>query len=111
MSLGMRGVILSCAVSFLFAADTAAQFGVPFANYRTIETPHFILTFEAGLEDYARRAAARAEAAHGLLARAYGSAPRGRIRLVIVDQGDFFNGSATPYPTNRVIALAHTPVE
>src|SRR5688572_9639888 len=107
----IRGLILSCAVSFLFVAEAAAQFGVPFANYRTIETAHFILTFEAGLEDYARRAAARAEAAHGLLAHAYGSTPRARIRLVIVDQGDFFNGSATPFPTNRVIALAHTSVE
>ena len=93
----------------LIATDAAAQFGVPFARYRTFETPHFILTFEVGLEDYARRAAARAEAAHALLARAYGSTPRGKIRLVIVDQGDLFNGAATPYPTNRIVAFAHTP--
>ncbi|MGH9201934.1 MAG: hypothetical protein ACRD2A_11945, partial [Vicinamibacterales bacterium] len=106
-----RGVILSCVVSFLIATDASAQSGVPFAKYQTFETPHFIVTFEVGLEDYARRAATRAEAAHALLARAYETTPRGKIRLVIVDQGDFFNGSATPYPTNRVIAFAHTPVE
>ena len=53
----------------------------------------------------------RAEAAHALLSRAYGSTPRGKIRLVIVDQGDVFNGAATPSPTNRVIAFAHTPIE
>ena len=106
-----RAVILSCVVSFLIATDASAQFGVPFARYRTFETPHFILTFEVGLEDYARRAATRAEAAHALLARAYGSTPRGKIRLVIVDQGDVFNGAATPSPTNRIIAFAHTPVE
>jgi len=104
-------LILSCAVSFLIAANASAQFGVPFATYRTFETAHFILTFEVGLEDYARRAATRAEAAHALLARAYGSTPRGKIRLVIVDQGDVFNGSATTLPTNRVLAFAHTPVE
>ncbi len=98
-------------VSLLGVTNASAQFGVPFAKYRTFETPHFILTFEVGLEDYARRAAARAEAAHVLLARAYGSTPRGKIRLVIVDQGDVFNGAATTYPTNRVIAFAHTPVE
>ena len=106
-----RVVVLSCVVSFLFASDASAQFGVPFAKYRTFETSHFILTFEVGLDDYAQRAAARAEAAYALLARAYGSIPRGKIRLVIVDQGDVFNGSATPSPTNRVIAFAHTPVE
>jgi Tol biopolymer transport system component len=106
-----RAAVLSCVVSFLIATDASAQFGVPFAKYRTFETPHFILTFEVGLDDYARRAAARAEAAHALLATAYGSTPRGKIRLVVVDQGDLFNGGATTLPTNRVIAFAHTPVE
>lgn len=106
-----RTLILACLIPFLLAVDAGAQFGVPFARYRTFETAHFILTFEVGLEDYARRAAARAEAAHVLLVRAYGATPRGKIRLVIVDQGDIFNGSATPIPTNRIIAFAHTPVE
>ena len=69
------------------------------------------MTFEDGLEDHARRAAARAEVAHALLSRAYGSTPRGKVRLVIVDQGDVFNGFATPAPTNRITAYAHTPVE
>ena len=105
------GAILACAILVLVANDANAQFGVPFARYRTFETEHFILTFETGLEDYARRAAARAEAAHPRLARAYGSTPRGKIRLAIVDQGDLFNGSATPAPTNRIMAFAHTPVE
>src|SRR5262245_61325043 len=106
-----RAAILACVVFLLAPVEASAQFGVPFAKYRTFETPHFILTFEVGLEDYARRAATRAEAAYALLARAYGSTPRGKIRLVIVDQGDVFNGAATPYPTNRVIAFAHTPIE
>jgi hypothetical protein len=79
-----RAAILAYAILFLAAFDANAQFGVPFARYRTFETEHFILTFEAGLEAYARRAAARAEAAHPRLARAYGSTPRGKIRLVSV---------------------------
>ena len=106
-----RTLILACVIAFVLASNAGAQFGVPFARYRTFETAHFIVTFEIGLEDYARRAAARAEAAHPLLVRAYGAAPRGKIRLVIVDQGDIFNGSATPIPTNRIVAFAHTPVE
>lgn len=93
------------------AIDASAQFGVPFARYRTFETSHFIVTFEDGLQDYAQRAAAWAEAAHSRLSRAYGSTPPGKIRLVIVDQGDVFNGAATPAPTNRIVAYAHTPVE
>jgi hypothetical protein len=106
-----RAAILACVVSCAIATDAHAQFGVPFARYRTFETPHFILTFETGLEEYARRAASRIEAAHAELARAYGSTPRGKIRLVIVDKGDIFNGAATTVPTNRIVAFAHTPVE
>jgi hypothetical protein len=94
----------------LSAVDATAQ-SVPFARFRSFETPHFIVTHEEGLEDYARRAAARAEAAHARLVRAYGATPRGRIRLVIIDPGDVFNGFATPVPTNRITAFAHTPVE
>jgi hypothetical protein len=103
--------MLACVITVLMATDAGAQFGVPFARYRTFETPHFIVTFEVGLEDYARRAAAWAETAHARLARAYGPTPQGKIRLVIVDQGDIFNGAATSIPTNRIIAFAHTPVE
>jgi hypothetical protein len=106
-----RTASLACVVWCLIAIDAGAQLGAPFARYRTFETAHFIVTFENGLEDYARRAAALIEGAHERLVRAYGSTPRGKIRLLIVDQGDFFNGSATPSPTNRIIALAHTPVE
>jgi hypothetical protein len=106
-----RAAILACVIWCAITTDASAQLGIPFARYRTFETPHFFVTFEDGLESYARRAAARAEVAHARLARAYGSTPAGKIRLVIVDRGDMFNGAATPVPTNRIFAFAHTPVE
>jgi hypothetical protein len=99
------------AVAFLVAIDARAQGGVPFASYRTFETTNFVVTFETGLEEYAQRAAAHAEAAHAQLALVHGSTPHGKIRLVIVDQGDLFNGSASTSPTNRIVGYAHTPVE
>ena len=55
-----RAAIFACVV-LLVAVDASAQFGVPFARYRTLETPHFILTFEPGLEIYAGRTATQAE--------------------------------------------------
>jgi len=103
--------MLVCLLICLSASAATAQSGVPFARYRSFETPHFIVTFEEGLEGYARRAAARAEAAHARLVRAYGATPGGRIRLVVVDRGDVFNGFATPVPTNRITVFTHTPVE
>lgn len=105
-----RAMILSCAL-VLVAVDASAQFGVPFARYRTLETPHFVLIFEPGLEIYAGRTATEAETAYARLMNAYGSTPRGKIRIVLVDQGDVFNGAATPYPTNRIVAFANTPVD
>ena len=106
-----RGVILWCAVFFSIAADASAQSGVPFARYQTFETPHFIVTFEAGLEDYARRAATRAEAAHGAAgARLWTSSarqdPAGHRR-----SGRHLQRIGDTYPTNRIVAFAHTPVE
>jgi hypothetical protein len=105
-----RAAILSCAL-VLVAADASAQFGVPFARYRTLETAHFVLIFEPGLEIYAGRTATEAETAYARLMRAYGLTPRGKIRVVLVDQGDVFNGAATAYPTNRIVAFANTPVD
>src|SRR6187402_2347714 len=105
-----RAAIVAC-VLLLLARDASAQFGVPFARYRTLETPHFILIFEPGLEIYAGRAATEAETAYARLMAAYGSTPKGKIRVVLVDQGDIFNGAATPFPTNRVVAYANTPVD
>ena len=89
-----RAAIFACML-VLLAMDASAQFGVPFARYRTLETEHFILSFEPGLEIYARRTATEAETAYARLMRAYGSTPRGKIRVVLVDQGDIFNGAAT----------------
>lgn len=107
----LRAALLASILSCALASRAGAQPAAPFGDYRFFQTAHFLVTFEAGLDEYARRAAAQAETAYARLTRAYGSAPRGRIRLVVVDQGDFFNGSATPVPTNRILVLANTPVE
>ena len=36
--------------------------------------------------------------------------PRGTIDVVITDDADFSNGSATPFPTNRIVIYANPPV-
>ena len=50
-----RAAIHAWLLALLIATGASAQ--VPFARYRTFETAHFILTFEAGLDDYAQSAA------------------------------------------------------
>ena len=82
----------------------------PDARYRTIETPHFRVTFTPDLELQARRAAAFAEHAHAELSAALDYAPRGTIDLIVADPVDFTNGLAFIYPDNRIVLYAVPPV-
>ena len=38
-------------------------------------------------------------------------APRGRIDLVVSDNVDYANGSATVFPSNRIVVYVHPPIE
>jgi hypothetical protein len=66
--------------------------------------------FTPELEDIARRTAANAEWAYARLAREL-TPPRGRIDIVVSDNVDYSNGSATTVPTNRLTIYANPPVE
>ena len=92
----------------LSAARARAQ-PSPAERYRTIETPHFNIHFTPPLEETARRAAVYAERAHERLSRHLTPA-RGKIELILADNIDLANGSATPLPTNRITVFASPPV-
>lgn len=81
----------------------------PNSDWRTIRTGHFYVHFTPELEVLARRAAVDAESAYVALSQ-HLHPPRGKIDMVISDDVDFSNGSATPFPTNRVILYANPPV-
>jgi hypothetical protein len=83
----------------------------PNADWRTLETEHFRVTFGPGLEDLARRAGASAEAAYSRLAEELAAAPRGKIDVVLTDFVDRSNGMATPIPSNRILLYARPPVD
>jgi hypothetical protein len=61
------------------------------------------------VEPLARRIAADAERAYAQLSKEL-HPPRGMIDVVVSDDVDFSNGSATPFPTNRIIVYANPPV-
>src|SRR5688572_16428664 len=83
----------------------------PNASWRTIESDHFRVTYEDGLEPLARHAAAIAERAHAALAILVVDAPRGVIDIVVADNLDISNGYATAFPSNRVVIYAKPPVD
>lgn len=94
--------ILACAASIAGAQD-------PSRDYQTIATQHFRVSFTKPLESVARRVAANAERAYGQLSQEL-HPPRGTIEVLVTDDFDFSNGSATTYPTNRIIVYAMPPV-
>ena len=98
--------LLAAVIALALAPSLAAQIP-PDASWRTFSTEHFRVTYVAGLEPVARRAAARAESAFGLLASEFPSAPRGKVELVVADNVDFVNGYASLFPTNRIVIYAH----
>ena len=86
-----------------------AQAVPPHREWLAFQTDHFNVTFPAGLEPLARRAAARAEWAHGLLSREFVPPPDGRIELLVTDHVDYSNGQATAFPRNRITLYAQPP--
>ena len=60
-------------------------------------------------EGLARRIAADAERAYAELSKEI-HPPRGMIDIVVSDDVDVSNGSATPTPTNRIVIYANPPV-
>ncbi len=93
------------ALTLLDCGRTIAQVP-PDENYRTFDTEHFRVIFPVSLEPFARQAAASAEWAYGALSSAFISPPGGRISLIIADNTDAPNASATPIPRNRVTLIA-----
>jgi hypothetical protein len=92
------------------ALSVSAQLAAD-ATWRTIESQHFRITYEEGLEEIARHAATSAERAHAALAVFVAQAPRGTIDIVVADNVDFTNGFATPFPANRVVIYVKPPVD
>lgn len=90
--------------------STSAQVP-PDDAWRSLETPHFRVTFPAELESIGRRAGAQAELAFASLAEVFVDPPDGRIELLVTDHVDVSNGSATSVPYNRITVYVRPPME
>jgi WD40-like Beta Propeller Repeat len=77
-------------------------------RFRTLSTPHFDIHAHQGEEPLARRLAAIAERVRSRFAPVFGVA-RGRVQVVLVDQTDVSNGSATPFPYDAIEITAVPP--
>ncbi|MEX2584504.1 MAG: hypothetical protein WD766_14645 [Gemmatimonadota bacterium] len=102
--------VLSLLLAVLAGPSLVGAQGVPpDAEWLTFETEHFIISYTEGLLPLARRAADRAERAYTVLSERFVTPPEGRVHVLIADNVDYSNGSATPFPRNRIIAYAQPP--
>ncbi len=94
-------------MSILWLAAPSVQAAGPYdpeVPYRTLTTPHFYVSYPDGFGEIALRTARIAEDMWPYMVERYRWQPRGRISILLNDQSDLANGSATVIP-NKVITL------
>lgn len=83
----------------------------PDVPYRAVTSPNFYVVHAKGYEHIALRSAAIAESLlPGMVAR-FGYRPQGRITIVVDDQNDFANGTATVFPNKIITIYVTAPTE
>jgi len=103
-----RWVALAC-VFWVVTWAGQARAGDPYLKWYTVKTPHFRIHYHGGLEDLAQRGASSAEAAYERLVPQLGWAPKQVTEVVLTDDTDGANGSATPIPYNAMFLFATAP--
>lgn len=93
----------------LLATIAEAASYPPHLRWQTITTEHFYVHFHQGEEELAARAAGIAERVHARLVPLMRWTPRGRTHLILTDHVDVSNGSATPFPENRIEVYVSAP--
>jgi hypothetical protein len=104
-------MFLRTAVIGLALLCTGAGTYDPEVDYFTITTPNFLVMYPAGYDHIALRSAKIAEDTLPFLVDRYGWRPDGRTSIVINDQTDFANGSATIIPSKVITIYVTAPTE
>ena len=81
----------------------------PAYRFRTLSTEHFIVYFHQGEDRLAARLAAIAEETWQKLRVPLGQMPPALTHVVLVDQTELANGSATPLPYDTIVVTAVWP--
>lgn len=95
-------VALVCLLSLLGRASAHAQYD-PKLNFRTVETEHLKVHYHEGYYEFALDVAKVGEASYAVITELLGHDVKEKIEVVVSDDTDDANGSATvlPYPIVR----------
>lgn len=88
----------------LSASLTAAAF-IPQAGagWQVVTTEHFLFYFNPATEQLARHVAGYAEAIHDRLTEELQITLSEKTHVIVMDEGDVFNGLATPTPRQKIV--------
>ena len=78
-------------------------------RFRTLSTQHFIIYYHQGEDRLAQRLAPIAEDTWQQLRQPLGATPPARTHVVLVDETELANGSASPLPYNTIVMTAAWP--
>lgn len=98
-------------VFWLLPWQPALAGGDPTLIWQTIETPHFTIYFYQGEYLIAMKTARVAEEAHERVTELLGHTPKDKTVIVVTDETDGANGSATVIPYNLVRIFVTAPSE
>jgi len=106
---GLATVAALALVAGVLCPRIAHGQGVYAEGWYTIETDHFLVHYHEGIADLAPDVAAMCEAAHAALAPIVAGDPVDRTHVVLTDDVDSANGSATVLPRNLMRLYAVPP--
>jgi hypothetical protein len=97
------------ALALLVHGHAARAAGDPKLLWKSLETAHFRITYYSTEEEVAQRVATLAESIYLRLLPAVGWAPSERTEVVLTDQTDSANGSATALPYDAITLFVTAP--
>ncbi len=102
-------MLLTAALTLCQVTAAQAQVSDRRVRWHTLRTEHFEISYPEPTGAVARRAAFVAERAHDRLTAILGHDPSRRTQIVLRDDTDSANGSATPLPYNQIELFVTAP--
>lgn len=105
----LKKIFLLIVLLLPFTASEAALSHDARLEWMSMRSSHFTVHYHQGEEQLAQQAIAIAERVHERLVPLFGWSPQEPTEIVLSDQLDFHNGSATMFPANRMVIYVSTP--
>lgn len=106
----MAAAIVGCLVVLLaLSLTTRANAGDPYLTWWTLHTPHARIHYYEGLEPIAQRIADLYEGMYDDMTTEFGWSPSHIVEIVVTDNTDQANGSATAFPYNTIRLFVTAP--